>query len=161
MRNQNSRPTSASAELMHSLRSDDGLSGCCGQAGAIPSKPCVVAPGHSECTGYAVWPRSGTINATGSADVENTDWPHIRVAMPNSGDRSRSKPLRSISDYTSTCATLRFKAQVFRRRLARRCPRHDFHGELSVTEAQLWNAILRQDNCGNLSEKERDDPWGS
>jgi len=63
--------------------------------------------------------------------------------------------------YMSTCAPLQFKAQVFRRKLARRCQRHDFHSELSVTEAQLWNAVLRQDNCGNLSEKERDDPWGS
>jgi hypothetical protein len=42
---------------------------------------------------------SGTRNAAGSADIENADWPDIRVAMPNSGDLSRSKPLRSIGVY--------------------------------------------------------------
>jgi len=51
------------------------------------------------------WARFGgyvLTNAAGAADVKNTGWVHIPVAMPNSGDLSRSKPLRSISDYRST-----------------------------------------------------------
>jgi len=46
----------------------------------------------------------GPRNAAGSADVENTDadWPHIQVAMPNYGDLSRSKPLRSIADFPAS-----------------------------------------------------------